>query len=96
LHVKPGTGDDYRNTDVWKNFTNIVEDLETGIQSAKAGDKGGITLDGNGLTLGGAAWTVNTIDGRAVAQGTNKETLRLPTGIYVVRCGNTVKKIHIR
>lgn len=96
LHVKPGTGDDYRNTDVWKNFTNIVEDLETGIQNAKAGDKGGITLDGNGLTLGRAAWTVSTIDGRAVAQGTNKEKLRLPTGIYVVRCGNTVKKIHIR
>lgn len=89
LHVKPGTGDAYRNADVWKNFTNIAEDLTTGIGDTMAD----VELDGSGLTVSGTAWTVCTVDGRIVAQGTGKKRLCLPAGIYVARCGNTAKKL---
>lgn len=92
LHVKPGTGDAYRNAEVWKNFTNIAEDLTTGIEDTMAD----VELDGGGLTVSGTVWTVCTIDGRTVAQGTGKKRLSLPAGIYVARCGNTAKKIRIK
>lgn len=96
LHVKPGLKDTYRDAEIWKNFTNILDDLTTGIEDMKTNDNGCIELNGNKLTLGEAAWTVITLSGRVAAQGTSKETLCLPAGIYVVRCGNTVKKIHIQ
>lgn len=96
LHVKPGLGDAYRNADVWKNFANIVDDLAAGVEDIKADDHNYIELSDNSLTIGGSDWTVHSVDGRIVAQGTSKRTLSLPTGVYVARCGNTVKKVFIK
>lgn len=96
LHVKPGRTDAYRNAEVWKNFRNITDDLTTGVENVTGDADITIEAGDNGLTIGGATWTVCTTDGRTVAQGNDAATLNLPAGIYVVRCGNTVKKVVIK
>ena len=53
LHVPVGSGDAYRNADVWKEF-NIVEDLTTGIDDINKDnlttDQQYFTIDGKHLT----------------------------------------------
>lgn len=93
LHVKPRHAQLYREAEVWRTFSNIVDDLTTDTDIPTADTDEYIRLTGNGLELGHAAWTVCTTDGRSVASGKECQVLHLPQGVYVVRCGKTTRKV---
>lgn len=96
LHVRPGTAATYREADVWKKFLRIEDDFTTGVDEVVADGEACIRLTNGGLVLGGGAWTVCTPNGQCVARGTGSETLHLPAGIYVVRCGKAAKTVVVQ
>ena len=46
--------------------------------------------------LDGSGWTVYTLKGVKVAQGEGQMQLSLPAGVYVIRSGNTTRKVIIK
>lgn len=96
LHVPPGCARDYYMAKGWGGFVHIVDDLTTDVTDPQTDRDEHIRLTGAGLQLGNTPWTVYTTDGRVVARGCKEETLSLPCGLYVVKCGPAVRKIAVK
>ena len=65
----------------WKEPKNLAPEA-TGIRSI--------------ATAEGGAWTVYSVDGKVVAQGKGELPKILPAGVYVVRSGNSTRKVIIQ
>lgn len=100
LHVPKGTLEKYKAANVWRNFTNIVDDIETsgiaspdvyGITVKSAGDK--VIVSGNDDN---AAVSIYEINGRQIYHGFDNEIQMPAPGIYIVKINNTVQKVMIK
>ena len=104
LIVPVGSKSAYQSAPVWKNFTNITEqnfnagDVTTGIEDVNNNDNDiNININGNTIEV---ANTYNSIYiynlcGLPVYQG-KASTIELPSGIYILKTNNIVKKIQIK
>ena len=66
LYVPIGSKSHYTSTDIWKEFTNIIEFDPTGIQSIKAEEKDKQIFDIYGHRLVAPRKGINIINGKKV------------------------------
>ena len=103
LFVPIGSKSKYMADELWsKFFVNIVEiaddEFPTHIKTVTGGEKLSVNIDGNTIIVSGNGANrveVYTIDGQLVYSGTQKTIGPLAKGIYIVKCGNKVKKISL-
>ena len=100
LFVPKGTVSAYSTTDPWRNFWNIVEideeDFPSGITAVADDGNFTVTINGNTINVGGTGSRriyVYASDGQCVYCGTKATVTNLPGGIYIVKCGNRIKKV---
>lgn len=107
VYVPIGSGEKYRKAFGWNYFTNIIETgkLPSGIETINADntDKWKVYGDGGRLVIEAATelstpirYDVYSIDGELIDQGSlaSSRTIQIPSkGIYIVRVGNSIRKI---
>ena len=100
LFIPKGTVSAYSTTDPWRNFWNIVEideeDFPSGITTVADDGNFTVTINGNTINVGGTGSRriyVYASDGQCVYCGTKATVTNLPGGIYIVKCGNRIKKV---
>jgi len=99
LYVPVGTKDKYKEVKPWCNFKNIVEMGEAGIENLQSDNGVDFRVcSGSIEALNDTSIEVYSADGRKVAGAVIRqgEQLSLPSGLYIVRSGASVKKIVIR
>lgn len=96
LYVPVGTKGKYEKTTPWRDFWNIVEMDFSGVDEV-AEDGGDAVRVENGriVTEGDALTEVLDLQGRTVYRGYDQVVDNLPSGLYVVRSGNTTVKIKL-
>lgn len=101
LHVPRGTLEKYKSASGWRNFTNIVDDLEP-ISGVASPDVYGITVKsaGNKVIISGndsdEAVSIYDANGRRIYYGHDNE-IQMPTpGMYIVKISGTVQKVMIK
>ena len=97
LYVPKGSLDAYRSANVWKNFVNIVEGLDSGGVTDVHGDGVSVKVSDGNIIIDGAGEDamveVYNIAGLRVYCG-NAESVALDNGIYIVRvAGRTFKVV---
>jgi len=102
LHVPKGSLDAYKAADVWKGFTNIVDDLNTTTgktEAATAAIKVTV-LNGQAVITGAEAGTelnVYNLQGIAIYSGKTSgepQSIPLPAhGVYIVQLGGKSVKV---
>lgn len=103
LHVPQGKVMDYRNAEGWKNFINIVDDVESGINSSYHVTDAKIFVSGNNVIIENASVGepvfVYDISGKLVktVQITcERSEMQLPMNqIYFIKCANKIEKIKL-
>lgn len=101
LHVPKGTLEKYKAASGWRNFSNIVDDLEPTSGVASPGDYG-ITVKSAGkkVVISGnddnSAVSIYEINGRQIYHGFDNEIQMPAPGIYIVKINNTVQKVMIK
>ena len=101
LHVPRGTLEKYKAASGWRNFANIVDDLEP-ISGVASPDVYGITVKsaGNKVIISGndndEEVSIYEVNGRRIYYGHDNE-IQMPTpGIYIVKISGTVQKVMIK
>lgn len=109
VYVPIGSGEKYRQAFGWNYFTNIIETdkfpsgIETPLMDNVAkykvyGRGGMITIEMMEILSSPVHYSVYSIDGEIIEQGslTSSHTIQMPSrGIYIVRIGNTIRKVLI-
>lgn len=95
--------EDYKADEVWKKFSSIKGYVPTDIEGAitETNQEINISFNANGLSFDNAEGmpvSVYTSAGQLVMHHTNynNEILRWPKGLYVIRVGNTAKKVVVK
>lgn len=97
LHVPEGRTEVYRTAEVWKDFGNIVDDVQTNIGTIEnEGLNENLRLTTGGIILTGNDWSVYTTGGAPVASGQGAQEVRLPAGLYIIRCNGQAKTVQIK
>jgi len=97
LHVPEGCSEAYRAAEVWKDFNNIVDDVQTNIETIEnEGLNRGFRLTTGGIILTGDNWSVYTTGGVPVASGQKMQEVRLPVGLYIIKCNGQAKTVRIK
>lgn len=96
LYVPAGTLSAYKQADPWKNFRNIMEMDNSGIDEVAENfcepirvEDGRIVTDVESLT------EVTDLQGHIVYHGYDRVIADLPQGIYIVRSGENIVKIKL-
>ena len=98
-----GSRSKYMADELWsKFFVNIVEiaddEFPTHIKTVTGGKTLSVNIGGNTITISDNSANrveIYTTDGQLVYSGTQKTIGPLAKGIYIVKCGNKVKKISL-
>lgn len=96
LKVTEGSGDAYREADVWKDFNKIDDVLVTAIDGIEA-DRYTIRSENSAIIVEGAERPVEVynIGGIQVYHGTDSRIDNLSRGVYVVKIENRRIKIFV-
>lgn len=93
LHVPVGTADAYKSADGWKEFSEIIGDIESAGVKEITGDGMKIGFGHGVITLeGDSAVEIFDASGLKVYDGRGGE-VRLPSGLYIVRTSTETVKV---
>lgn len=109
VYVPIGSGEKYRKAFGWNYFINIIETdkFPSGVEHPQTDDIGKYKIYRKGSTVvievreslsSPAPYSIYSIDGTIIEQGdlTSSHIIRMPAkGIYIVRVGNTIRKIWV-
>ncbi len=97
LYVPVGCGSAYRKAEHWANFTNIVESIDSRVETLQDENIRVYTVD-NSLHVenGGEVYQVYTLAGQLVYTGNDSIIPLDNPGIYIVRTGERSQKVIVR
>lgn len=96
LYVPVGSKSAYEVANEWKRFGRIVESDMVGISNTEISTVNIEVIDG-GLSLSTASeWQIYSSTGNRIAIGKGNCTVALSAGLYVVKAGDTIRKVVIK
>lgn len=96
LYVPLGSKLAYSVANEWKRFGQIVESDIVGISNPEISVVQVEVVDGGLFLSTSSEWQIYSSAGDCVAIGKGDATLDLPVGLYVIKAGNTTKKVMVK
>lgn len=96
LYVPVGCKSVYEKANEWKRFGQIIESDNVGISNAEMDIVQVEVIDGGLFLSTEAEWQVYSPTGSCVATGKGDATISLPAGLYLLKAGNTIKKVIVK
>lgn len=96
LYVPVGSESAYKSANEWKRFGQIIETDITGVSKIELQTLQLEAVIGGLLLSTTSEWEIYSDTGNKVASGKGNASIDLPAGLYMIKAGNTIKKVVVK